>query len=69
MYSIIFKESKRLMDDISTFYLVLQRLSRSLYEEVNNKNYVKAHEISIDMVDIAQKLEDISKKLRDANNN
>jgi hypothetical protein len=69
MYSIIFKESKRLMDDISTFYLVLQRLSRSLYEEVNNKNYAKAHEISIDMVDIAQKLEDISKKLRDANNN
>jgi hypothetical protein len=57
------------MNDISTFYLVLQRLSRSLYEEVNNRNYFKAHEISIDMVDIAQKLEDISKKLRDANNN
>jgi hypothetical protein len=57
------------MKDISTPYLALQRLSRELYEQINQRNYTRAYEISIDMVDLAQQMEDISKGYLDAKSN
>lgn len=39
---------------------------KSFYEAINKGNYQQAHEISIDIVDVAQQLEDVSKGLRDA---
>jgi len=57
------------MNDLITPYLALQRLNKEFYEQVNQKNYVKAYEISVDMVDLAQQMEDISKRLLDANTN
>jgi hypothetical protein len=57
------------MDDLITPYLTLQRLTKELYEQINNKNYTQAYEISVDMVDLAQQMEDISKRLADASSN
>ena len=57
------------MNDLITPYLTLQRLTKELYEQVNQKNFTRAYEISIDMVDLAQQMEDISKGLVDANCN
>ena len=57
------------MNDLITPYLTLQRLTKELYEQVNQKNFTRAYEISIDMVDLAQQMEDISKRLLDANSN
>lgn len=54
------------MNDFSTPYLALNKLMKSFHEAINKGNYQQAHEISIDMVDVAQNLEDVSKKLRDA---
>jgi len=39
---------------------------KDFHETINKGNYQQAHEISIDIVDVAQQLEDISKGLRDA---
>lgn len=57
------------MNDLITHYLTLQRLTKELYEQVNKNNFNKVYEISVDMVDLAQQMEDISKRLLDANTN
>ena len=57
------------MEDLITPYLTLQRLNRELYEQFNKKNFIRAYEISVDMVDLTQQMEDISKRLLDANTN
>ena len=54
------------MMDFSTPYLALHKLMKDFHETINKGNYQQAHEISIDIVDVAQQLEDISKGLRDA---
>ena len=54
------------MIDYSTPYLALHKLMKDFHETINKGNYQQAHEISIDMVDVAQALEDVSKGLRDA---
>jgi hypothetical protein len=54
------------MNDFSTPYLALHKLMKTFHETINKGNYQQAHEISIDIVDVAQALEDVSKKLRDA---
>ena len=54
------------MNDFSTPYLALHKLMKVFHETINKGNYQQAHEISIDMVDVAQQLEDVSKGLRDA---
>jgi hypothetical protein len=52
--------------DFSTPYLALHKLMKDFHEIINKGQYQQAHEISIDIVDVAQQLEDISKGLRDA---
>jgi hypothetical protein len=54
------------MNDFSTPYLALHKLLKDFHETITKGNYQRAHEISIDLVDVAQDLEDISKGLRDA---
>jgi hypothetical protein len=54
------------MNDFSTPYLALHKLMKDFHETITKGNYQQAHEISIDIVDVAQELEDISKGLRDA---
>jgi len=54
------------MNDYSTPYLALHKLMRDFHETITKGNFQRAHEISIDIVDVAQELEDISKGLRDA---
>ena len=54
------------MNDFSTPYLALHKLMRYFHETITKGNFQRAHEISIDIVDVAQELEDISKGLRDA---
>jgi hypothetical protein len=54
------------MIDFSTPYLALYKLMKDFHEAITKGNYQRAHEISIDIVDVAQHLEDISKGLRDA---
>ena len=44
------------MNDLSTPYLTLQRLTKEMYEQLNRRNYTRAYEISIDMVDLAQQM-------------
>jgi phage gp36-like protein len=54
------------MNDYSTPYLALHKLMRDFHETILKGNYQRAHEIAVDITDIAQALEDISKELRDA---
>ncbi len=54
------------MNDYSTPYLALHKLMRDFHETIIKGNYQRAHEIAVDITDIAQALEDISKELRDA---
>jgi hypothetical protein len=54
------------MKDFSTPYLALHKLMKDFHETIVKGQFQQAHEISIDIVDIAQQLEDISKGLRDA---
>jgi hypothetical protein len=54
------------MNDPVTYLLSLDKLIRYFYEHFNLGNYNQAHEIAMDIVDIGQHLEDITKKLRDA---
>jgi phage gp36-like protein len=54
------------MIDYSTPYLALHKLMRDFHETILKGNYQRAHEIAVDITDIAQALEDISKELRDA---
>jgi phage gp36-like protein len=57
------------MNDYSTPYLALHKLMRDFHETILKGNYQRAHEIAIDITDVAQALEDISKELRDAYTN
>jgi hypothetical protein len=54
------------MKDFSTPYLALHKLMKDFHETIVKGHFQQAHEISIDIVDVAQQLEDISKGLRDA---
>ena len=54
------------MNDYSTPYLALHKLMRDFHETILKGNYQRAHEIAVDITDVAQALEDISKELRDA---
>jgi hypothetical protein len=54
------------MNDPVTYLLIIDKLTRSFYENFNVGNYQRAHEIAIDMTDISQQLEDVMKKMRDA---
>ena len=54
------------MNDYSTPYFALHKLMRDFHETILKGNYQRAHEIAVDITDIAQALEDISKELRDA---
>jgi phage gp36-like protein len=54
------------MNDYSTPYLALHKLMRDFHETILEGNYQRAHEIAVDITDVAQALEDISKELRDA---
>lgn len=55
------------MTDFSTPYLTLLKLTKDFHENFNTGNYQQAYEISIDIVDTAQKLEDVARKAWDAN--
>jgi hypothetical protein len=57
------------MNDPVTYLLTLDTLLKNFYEHFNTRNFQRTYEISLDMVDIAQQLEDLAKKLRDANIN
>jgi phage gp36-like protein len=57
------------MNDYSTPYLALHKLMRDFHETILKGNYQHAHEIAVDITDVAQALEDISKELRDAYTN
>jgi phage gp36-like protein len=57
------------MNDYSTPYLALHKLMRDFHETILKGNYQRAHEIAVDITDVAQALEDISKELRDAYTN
>jgi hypothetical protein len=57
------------MNDPVTYLLTLDTLLKNFYEHFNVRNFQRTYEISLDMVDIAQQLEDLAKKLRDANTN
>jgi len=54
------------MKDFSTPYLALHKLMKDFHETIVKGQFQQSHEISIDIVDVAQQLEDISKGLRDA---
>lgn len=54
------------MNDYSTPYLALHKLLKQFHETITKGNYDKAYEISMDITDVAQNLEIISKELRDA---
>jgi len=54
------------MNDPVTYLLILDKLIRNFYEHFNIGNYHRAHEIAVDITDIAQQLEDVIKKVRDA---
>jgi len=54
------------MNDPVTYLLMIYKLLRAFYEHFNLGNYQQAYEISLDIVDLGQQLEDVIKKLRDA---
>ena len=56
------------MNDPITYLLILDKLIKSFYENFNTGNYQRSHELSIDITDISQQLEDVIKKLRNAKN-
>ena len=57
------------MNDYSIHYVALQKLLKDFHEAIIQSNYAKAYEISIDIVDVSQALEDITKELLDAHTN
>lgn len=54
------------MTDFSTPYLALHRLVRDFHDATLKGEYKRAYEISVDITDVAQKLEDIAKGLANA---
>jgi len=51
------------MNDFSTPYLALQRLLRDFHTATIKGEFAKAYEISVDITDVSQQLEDIAKGL------
>lgn len=54
------------MTDFSTPYLALNRLVRDFHNATLKGDYQQAYEISVDITDVAQQLEDIAKGLANA---
>jgi hypothetical protein len=54
------------MTDFSTPYLALQRLMRDFHAATIKGQYQQAYEISVDITDLSQQLEDIAKGLASA---
>lgn len=54
------------MTDFSTPYLVLHRLVRDFHDATLKGEYKRAYEISVDITDVSQQLEDIAKGLANA---
>lgn len=54
------------MTDYSTPYLALHRLIKDFHEATLKGQYQKAYEVSVDITDVAQQLEDIAKGLASA---
>jgi hypothetical protein len=57
------------MDNYSGPFLTLHRLCKDFYEATMQGEYARAYEISLDITEMAQKLEDFAKGLRDAYTN
>lgn len=60
------KGIKNMVDNYSGPFLTLHRLSKEFYEATMQGEYARAYEISLDITEMAQKLEDFAKGLRDA---
>jgi hypothetical protein len=54
------------MNDFSTPYLALQRSIRDFHDATLKGQYQRAYEIAVDITDLSQQLEDISKGLANA---
>ena len=54
------------MTDFSTPYLALQRSLREFHHATIKGEYARAYEISVDITDLSQQLEDIAKGLANA---
>ena len=54
------------MDNYSGPFLTLHRLCKEFYEATMQGEYARAYEISLDITDMSQRLEDFAKGLRDA---
>lgn len=54
------------MNDYSTPYLALHRLMRDFHDATIKGKFKEAYEISIDITDLAQQLEDIAKGMAHA---
>jgi hypothetical protein len=54
------------MNDYSTPYLALQRSIREFHDATLKGEYQRAYEISVDITDLSQQLEDIAKGLASA---
>ena len=57
------------MDNYSGPFLTLHRLCKEFYEATMQGEYARAYEISLDITDMSQRLEDFAKGLRDAYKN
>lgn len=57
------------MDNYSGPFLTLHRLCKDFYEATIQGEYARAYEISLDITDMSQRLEDFAKGLRDAYKN
>ena len=54
------------MIDYSTPYLALHKLMKDFHAATIHGDYAKAYEISIDITDLSQQLEDIAKGMASA---
>ena len=54
------------MTDFSTPYLALQRSIKEFHDATLKGEYQRAYEISMDITDLSQQLEDIAKGLANA---
>ena len=55
------------MINFSTPYFAMHKLMKDFHENITRGNYQRAYEISINITDVAQNIEDISKNLAKAN--
>lgn len=51
------------MEDFSKPYIAINHLLKDFHEAITKGQYVKAYEISVDITDLAQQLEDISQQM------